>query len=447
MSDDAPGVPVTTAPPARWRALWSALDAAATPVSMLVLLAGLVRALSAADYGLLVMALAAAGISLALSPAIAMTTTKFVSEVAHRGIDRAAAVGGVVASALAAVTMLDAGLLAATAAWREPLAAWVFGPVGPDQPRGDILLLAMGTVALQQLDAVLAAAIRGLERFRRQALLEIAARASVAAIVTAVAWRTGDLRDVLGAQCAVTAVFVGVRALSLRALLPGGRLLARPTRTNVVRLFRFGGWMGLAAVSGIAYTSVDRLVVGHFLGAASAGRYAIEVQVTQLIHFVPASLFAFALPAFSRLGAVAANGTAEPGQLRRLFIAYQGALSAGAVALAAAIVAAWPLALRALGGAAFAAGHARLDADVLLLAVNFLVLAVSVLSYYLLLALGGSRTVSLVTTGGAIVSLILMAELIPTWGLSGAAASRLPYALASLALLGFARSRLGARPH
>lgn len=431
---------------ARWRAAWSALDAAATPLSMLALLAGLVRALDAADYGLLAMALAAAGISLALSPAIALTTTKFVSEAAHRGREGESALGGVVSSALAAVAVLDVALLVAIAALREPLARLVFGEAGAGLPRGDILWLAMATVALQQLDAVLAAALRGLERFRRQALVELAARAGVVAIVVAVAWRTGDLRQVLAAQAVATAAFVLVRALALRPLLPGRRLLAAPSRAHVARLLGFGGWMGLSAVAGIAWTSVDRLVVGHVMGAASAGRYAIDVQVTQLIHFVPASVFAFALPAFSRLGAAAADGPAAHEPLRRQFRAWQAVLSAGAVALAIVIVGAWPLALRGVGGAALASAHGRPDAEVLLLAANFLMLAVGVLAYYLLLALGGSRTVSLVITAGTVVSLILMAVLIPAWGLAGAAAARLPYAVAALALLGVAGRRLRARP-
>ena len=58
-------------PVAAMRALWSALDAAATPASTLLTLAALVRALSVADYGILVIALAASGLSMAINPAIA----------------------------------------------------------------------------------------------------------------------------------------------------------------------------------------------------------------------------------------------------------------------------------------------------------------------------------------------------------------------------------------
>src|ERR1700735_4625569 len=55
-------------PPAA-RALWGALDAAANPLSLLVMLASLVRTLGAADYGVLAIALAASGITMAVNPA------------------------------------------------------------------------------------------------------------------------------------------------------------------------------------------------------------------------------------------------------------------------------------------------------------------------------------------------------------------------------------------
>jgi hypothetical protein len=54
--------------PAAARAFWSGLDAAAYPIATLAMLAGLVRALTPSDYGILVLALAASGLSLAINP-------------------------------------------------------------------------------------------------------------------------------------------------------------------------------------------------------------------------------------------------------------------------------------------------------------------------------------------------------------------------------------------
>lgn len=416
---------------ARWRAAWGALDAAATPLSMLAMLEGLVRNLGAADYGLLVMAQAAAALALALSPAIVLTTTHFVSEAAHQGDERA--VVGVVTSALAAVAALDLLLLAAAVAWRSPLAGGMFGAAAPVRTSSALLLVAMGTVILQQLDAVLAATLRGLERFRRQAVVEVLARGTIAVLAIGEAWLSGDVLRVLVVQCGLTAAFLLVRFAALRRLLAGAPSFLAPSREHFARLMRFGGWMSLYAIAGSAYASVDRLVVGHVLGAASAGHYAVEVQVMQLIHFVPASLFAFALPAFSRLGA--STRAAEDRQaLRRLLARYQAAACAIAVALAVVLVAAWPWVLHAVAGGAPGASPPSDITTAALLAAGFLMLAASVLPSYVLIALGRSRTVALVTTGSVFASLALVGFLVPAWGLVGAAAARLPCTIGFLAL-------------
>ena len=72
---------------------------------------------------------------------------------------------------------------------------------------------------------------------------------------------------------------------------------------------------------------------------------------------------------------------------------------------------------------------------VLLLAANFLLLSVTAVPYYLLLALGKSRLVSLTTSGWMCVSLLLMVVLIPRYGLAGAAAARLAYGLGTVSFI------------
>ena len=114
-------------PVAAMRALWSALDAAATPASTLAILAALVRTLSASDYGILVIAFAASGLSMAVNPAIAATTTKFVSELSGRRDPGGRTVAGVITVSLLAVAAIDLVLFLGTAVFNKPLSQWVFG--------------------------------------------------------------------------------------------------------------------------------------------------------------------------------------------------------------------------------------------------------------------------------------------------------------------------------
>lgn len=417
-------------PVAAMRGLWSALDAAAGPASTLATLAALVRALSASDYGILVIALAASGLSMAVNPAIAATTTKFVSELSGQRNSGGRTVAGVITISLLAVALIDLALLIGTAAFNEPLSRWVFGgAVVRTRQVGEVLLLAVLSMGIQQIEAVLAAALRGLERFRRQALIEMLSRAALTVIVICVAWRTRSLEMILSAQCVVYLASMLVRALALRRLLPDKRLCDLSGRAQAGALFRYGGWMWLTALAGVAYTSADRIIIGRSLGAASAGQYNIYVQITQLIHFIPTSVFAFSFPAFSRL---AAQGRAARDEIAQTYRKYLLAIGVSALAMAAAMMVFWPVLLRIIAGAGFAGS--RLGAPGLL-AVNFLLLACNVASYYLLLALGHARAVSMITTASMLAALLLMAILIPRYGLEGAALARLAYGIGSLLLL------------
>jgi O-antigen/teichoic acid export membrane protein len=418
-------------PTAAARAFWSALDAGATPASMLIMLAGLVRTLSAADYGVLVVALAASGLSMSINPAIATTTTKFVSEAIGYCESGRHTAAGVVAASLLTVVAIDVLLILGTATLRSPLAHLVFGAATAraQADPGDLLLLAVAAIGFQQIDAVLAAALRGMERFRRQAVIEVCFRCVLTVSVVTAAWVSRNVRVVLLAQCMVCCISAIVRAAAVRQVLPGRRLLERASRSQFTDLFRYGGWMWLGAIAGIAYTSVDRIIIGHVLGPAAAGRYNVYVQITQLIHFVPSSLFAFALPAFSRL---TADSSSSRPLIARAYMTYLTVAIATALGIGTTLMLAWPYLLEFFAGNAFEAGRPGV---LVLLAVNFFFLACNVIPYYLLLALGGSKPVSLLITFSMLVGLALMALFIPRYGLEGAGIGRLAYGLGTLAFL------------
>lgn len=431
MSGPGQSRPVAREGGGAMRGLWSALDAAATPASTLAVLASLVRALSPSDYGILVMALAASGLSLAVNPAIAATTTKFVSELANHRQPGERTIAGVITVALAAVAAIDLVLLVCTGLFNAPVARWVFGAaVVRDAPNaGGVLLLAVLAIGIQQIETVLAAAIRGLERFRRQAVLEMLSRLALIAVLTYVAWHTRSVRAILLAQCAVYLASMLIRGLALRQLLPVRRLFDLSGWAEAGTLMRYGGWMWLTALAGVAYTSADRIIVGRNLGPAAAGEYNIYVQITQLTHFIPSSVFAFSFPAFTRL---AAQGGGTAGGIARTYRKYLLGIGVTALAVAAGMTVSWPMIFRIVAGAGGAAGR---PATAQLLNLNFLLLAFNVAPYYLLLALGRAKIVSVICTTSMAAALVLMMLLIPRYGLQGAAFARLAYGVGGLILL------------
>jgi O-antigen/teichoic acid export membrane protein len=421
--------PAAREPVAAMRALWSALDAAATPASTLLTLAALVRALSASDYGILVIALAASGLSMAINPAIAATTTKFVSELSGQRHPAGRTVAGVITVSLITVGAIDLVLLLGTAVFNEPLSQLVFGAAARTPHLGQVLLLAVLAISIQQIETVLSAALRGLEQFSRQAMIELLSKSALTAAVVLAAWHYRSPEAILIAQCLVYLASMLVRAAALRLLLPGKGLFELSGRAEAARLFKYGGWMWMTALAGVAYTSADRIIVGRTLGAASAGQYNIYVQIAQLIHFIPSSLFAFSLPAFSRL---AAEGNSRSRQIARTYGTYLLAISLAALGIAAAMIVSWPFLLKILVGEGFAGGVFGAPA---LLIVNFLLLACCVAPYYVLLALGQARTVAVISTTSMLAALVLMTILIPRYGLEGAALARLAYGVGMLVLL------------
>jgi O-antigen/teichoic acid export membrane protein len=419
------------------RALWSALDAAATPASTLAILAALVRTLSPTDYGVLVIAIAASGLSMAVNPAIAAVTTKFVSELSGERHTGGRTIAGVITVSLMTVAVINLVMLLGTAVFNEPLSLWVFGAdVVRARHVGEVLLLAVLAIGIQQIETVLAAAIRGLERFRQQALIELLSRLALTAVVTYVAWHTRSLEMILIAQSAVYLASMLMRAVALRRLLPNKRLFELSGRAEAATLFRYGGWMWLTALAGVAYTSADRIMIGRSLGAAAAGQYNIYVQITQLVHFVPSSVFAFSFPAFSRL---AAQGNARRGEIAQTYRTYLIAVGVMALGIAALMMGSWPLLLRVFAGTGSASGQFGAPG---LLTLNFLLLACNVAPYYLLLALGHARAVSMITIVSMLAALVLMVFLIPRYGLPGAALARLAYGVGALLLLQRARQML-----
>lgn len=424
--------------PAATPAFWSALDGASAPIAALVMTGALVRTLGRDEYGMLVVSLAASGLSLAVIPAVAATTTRFVSaqaavtEAGGRGVAR------IITASLLVVAAIDLLLLVVAALFRDPLSSALFGQVIASQ-RSDareLLLLGVAAFGIQQVDSVLAGALRGMERFKEQAVIEVASRTALACGAIAVASLTGRVDIVLAVQCGTCSAAVLLRAATVRELAPGCRLFARPERTDFIRVTSFGGWMWVIALASAGFGATDRVIIGQRLGPAAAGQFNVYMQIAQLIHYVPNSVFSFSLPIFSRLGAQGSQVRRELTHTYRSYVA--GSVCLG-LAIAVAIVLLRQPLLRLFVGQTSYSGHELAFA---LLVITFIFNCVSIGAVYLLLALGSSRLVSSLSTALMLGAVALMPVLIPLYGLEGAAIARLLHGLGTLAFVERAHSKL-----
>jgi O-antigen/teichoic acid export membrane protein len=410
------------------RALWSAIDAGASPATALVLAAGLVRTLGASDYGLIIMALAVSALSTSVSPAIAATTTRFVSEVSATAAMQAD-VSRILTGSLMTVAVMDLLLMSIAAAFAGPLSGAVFGASIASRPDIiPIMLLAVASLCVQQVDGVIAATLRGLLQFKWQAVMEVFSRLVLVIAVIAAARLSGSVKVTLMVYCASFGISCVARFNIVKRCLNVRRLLSRPHARDMKRLMSFSGWMWLNAIATMAYGSVDRIIVGRVSGTTAMAEFNVYMQLAQLVHFVPASLFAFAYPVF---GALSVNVRSHAAQVKFLYSRYFVRCIAISLSIAAVLMIIMRPLLRGLTAGALPLSH---ESAFMLLIVNFLVLSVSIIPYYATLGLGSARSVSLVSSVSMLVSLGMTVVLTPRLGLEGAVFARLAYSIGILSL-------------
>lgn len=420
------------------RGFWSGLDAGATPVASLAVSAGLVRALGPEAYGIVVIVLAVSALSLAINPAISAATTKFISECIGTGKDVSDAVPKIITESVITVALIGAGLLSLTYLFSAPFSRALFGrhTVIPPSGLASILVLAVLTICIQQVDGVFSAALKGLERFKEQAIFELISRVAVAGSMIVSAYTTRDIDSVLTTNCIALTISTIFRGAFVKTVVPGKILFRKPAPSDFRKLLTFGSWMWLSATATAAFGTVDRLVVGRVLGPPAVAQFQIYIQVSQLVHYIPSSIFAFSFPAFSRLRATKSAGSETlRAMYRRTFAAV--CLMALSIALVVGVFG-QPLIALISGGRLLTANAGPYYC----LIVGFTLLAMNVAPYYLLLGMGMSRTVSTITSLSVMASILGAVVLIPIAGLWGAALARLVYVAGTLILIFSARTAL-----
>jgi O-antigen/teichoic acid export membrane protein len=156
--------------------------------------------------------------------------------------------------------------------------------------------------------------------------------------------------------------------------------------------------------------------------------FNVYMQLAQLVHFIPASLFAFAYPVF---GALSVNVRSHTTQIKFLFSRYFVRCVGISLSMAAALLLLMRPLLRGLTAGALPLSH---ESAFVLLVVNFALLSVSIVPYYATLGLGSARSVSLITSISTLVSVGITVILTPRMGLEGAVFAKLAYSLGALSL-------------
>lgn len=416
-------------------AFWSAVEAFAWPVLFLLATPFFFGRLGGEQFGFLMLVNAVAMFGAVVGLGIAPAVVKFVSSAIGRG-DATDANRTVRASISVAVSVgvLWCGMILLA---RHGISEGLFSRLGDPAHTATLVLLGSITVALQQLDAVFGAGLKGLERFDLSAVWDVVTRCIMMAGMLAAAWWWGTAPAVVQAQQAALICGCFLKRAALARQLGGVPLIPSLDLERVGQVIAFGKWVWMQNVSGIVVFAADRLVVASLFGAPTLSAYSICQQGAQVIHTTVSACFQRLLP---RIGA------AQPGpgqeQLRgivarsiRANIIIAVAFFGPAVLMSGPVLSLWM-------GPEFAAANQRLFE--IFLVINLL-LAMNVSSYFILLGFGESKLVGIYTAIGAALSIVLLLALTPIWGPMWAAASRLPYVLIALLFIGKALTIAGAR--
>lgn len=401
---------------------WAVLEYVWNPVLLLICTPLFLKSLGSERYGLWMLLVATVGFGAILNAGTGAATIKHVS--AEIGEANSNQLASVIQGSLA-IAIAGGGLLALII-----VCIFWFGDDFFFKRMGDrhllhITGLAAGLLAwLEQIDNVFASALRGSEKYGLAAKTEIGAKSlQVLALASSLLAGAG-LMAVYAIIFAVSLARLGAKYVVTRKAL--GISEVHPKFAHVKDLLHFSKWAWIQGLGATAFNSADRFVVASLLGATSLAQYSLVTQLATQIHGLTAAGVSVVFPMISRKRAQdpsfsIARATA------RTFLA-NAALS---TSVAVVLLIFGKLILRVWLGDRMPANSAIL-LDYLVVA--YWLLALNITPYYVLLGLGQVRIVAIWAFIGGAAGLVPMIYGISRFGLIGAGAGKLIYAIATLML-------------
>jgi O-antigen/teichoic acid export membrane protein len=403
----------------RWRALsgsfWSVAEFAVYPALMLLTTPLFLHRLGAELYGQWALLTATVGLGGILSIGTGATTTRHVAHALavgdsgeaartlRAGLFIAGAAGLIVAGAVALTLVFGADRF--------------FARMGPANITAMTGLAAAAILLVEQFENVFNASLRGAQRFRTIAQIELAGRTAQfgGAALAVVAAPRLDL--VYATLFAAALARLAIKSTVTRHVLGLGWLWPRAAGARAFA--GDAGWGWLLGISGMAFGLADRFIISGALGAAALAHYVVANQLAAPLHALPT---AAASVLFPRVSAARARG--DLAAIRGLIRQGGGLLLAGTTAAALLLFLFREPVLRLWLGSALAPETIpALGWQIW----AYWLLALAVLPHFVLLGLGQMRLLALINLAAGLVTAAIMLWTAERWGIAGVAAARLGY--------------------
>ena len=266
-----------------------------------------------------------------------------------------------------------------------------------------------------QIDAVMSAALKGLQVFEVSSKLEFLVRLVGFLVLSVVAITFKNITIIVLCVLLLSMFNLFLRYIKLAKLVNFNLKNIKLNKASSIELINFGKWMTLQNVSGAIFGSLDKIVLGYFTNATLVGVYNILVSVTQLSHYFLANAFTFISPKIA-----ASNANLKI--LKKKY--FQSLVFSGSVTIFILIVS---LILFPLIASYF--GLISVGKVYVILLVSYGVLAMCVPAYYFALGFGKVKLLSNINTISALMGILAINLLVSKYGMLGAAISRFIYTL------------------
>lgn len=179
--------------------------------------------------------------------------------------------------------------------------------------------------------------------------------------------------------------------------------------------FSFLSWLQVSV--NMIYSQSDRIIISSFLGPTALSYYSVCIQLTSKIHELPAAICAYLLPRFSAL-----NENRDFESLRKIYIISFSMIMIFVISVGFTLLIHTNTILSAWISQEFAN---RSELLFKLLTISFLGVAVGIIPYYFLNAVGSVSFITKMTFVNSTLSVILSLFLTPYFGTIGTALGRL----------------------
>lgn len=395
---------------------WASVDALVAPVVLFALSPWLLHRLGPDGFGQWALALTIAGFTHVASLGAGVSTMYAVAAFNAEGegdkaVDAIKA-GFFLAMVTSAVLVVFAWFVS------ESIAKILFLKMGELHTVVPVLLLGVCALALQEIDAVFAGALRGMQRYDLVALLELLGRPIWALSIAAVAFSTGEVISILFAHIIYYFLRLVVRVRMVFFVFEKSCFGLPGSIESILAILNFGKWISLQSIGGVLFSTMDKVLVGWLLGSGELARYSICIQVVQFSHGLQAAALQIITP-------WVAQKKINLGSSLSKYNFFRFCLWAGLCSLVLPLIligGSW-LMLMMWMGVVFANNNADL---LRLLLVGAAILAFTIPAHYVVIGLGKAKFSAILLVVAGFVSLLSSVSL-AAFGLMGFAIGRIMY--------------------